>query len=398
MGIGAAFQNGVDSLSDGLGVTRAGDKAGKDSIEPPAAPDYNSLIDQQTQSNIDTANANAALNRPDEVNPYGSRQYTLREGADPKNPQPGDWISTTTLTPEQQRLLDTTTGVSQSKADLAQSAYGRVEDSLGQALDTSGLPARAGGNVPLSPADYDVMRKQYEDAYYNKATQYADERFTRQGSALDASLLNSGFAAGSEGFDNAKTEFGRQQNDFYGNAANEAILAGGTEASRALADTLAGMGFQNDNRAQALQEEIALRQLPLNEVNALVSGTNAQVPNFGAITPVNVGQTDVLGAANSAYNGQLDAYGIQAGQQNAQAGAAAGLGTAAMLAFAMSDRRLKSRIRRLGRLPSGLGWYSYRIHGRDEEGVMYDEAKVVFPDACKVAEDGYGRVCYAMLG
>ena len=64
-----------------------------------------------------------------------------------------------------------------------------------------------------------------------------------------------------------------------------------------------------------------------------------------------------------------------------------------------SDSRLKSRIRRIGTLPNGLGWYSYRFDptGEMTEGVMAQEAMEVSPGAVSVHESGYLMVNYSKL-
>lgn len=73
-----------------------------------------------------------------------------------------------------------------------------------------------------------------------------------------------------------------------------------------------------------------------------------------------------------------------------QAGATVG-------AAALSDRRLKSNIQRVGTHPLGIGIYSYTIFGSPAIGVMADEVERVKPEAVSTGADGYKRVNYALL-
>jgi hypothetical protein len=64
---------------------------------------------------------------------------------------------------------------------------------------------------------------------------------------------------------------------------------------------------------------------------------------------------------------------------------------------AISDRRLKKHIRRIGSLPSGLSVYEYSYVWDDAKhvGVMADEARELFPDAVHTMACGYLCVNYA---
>ena len=65
-----------------------------------------------------------------------------------------------------------------------------------------------------------------------------------------------------------------------------------------------------------------------------------------------------------------------------------------------SDRRLKTGIRRLATLSSGLGLYRFKYLWSDVEyvGVMAQEVREVAPQAVVEGAGGFLRVDYAMLG
>lgn len=73
------------------------------------------------------------------------------------------------------------------------------------------------------------------------------------------------------------------------------------------------------------------------------------------------------------------------------------MGPALPAAAALSDRRLKSNIRRIGTHSLGIGIYEYDIAGRHDVGVMADEVLRVKPSAVVVGPGGYLMVKYGEL-
>jgi hypothetical protein len=66
----------------------------------------------------------------------------------------------------------------------------------------------------------------------------------------------------------------------------------------------------------------------------------------------------------------------------------------------VSDVRLKTNIRQVGTTAHNLPLYTFNYLGEDDlyEGVMAQDVLNVMPAAVIVAEDGYYRVRYEMLG
>jgi hypothetical protein len=113
------------------------------------------------------------------------------------------------------------------------------------------------------------------------------------------------------------------------------------------------------------------------------------------------------GQALQGYGNNLNAYaGLGSTAMNDQAemngamwgGLGSMVGTAAGLAI-HSDRRLKTDIREVGRLPSGLKIYKFKFKGSDAEhiGVLADEAEKIFPHAVSTDEHGFKMVDYGQL-
>lgn len=84
------------------------------------------------------------------------------------------------------------------------------------------------------------------------------------------------------------------------------------------------------------------------------------------------------------------------GSTGGSALAAKGIGKLA----ALSDRRLKTDIQRVGKLDNGLPVYLYRFKGSEttQLGVMADEVEELIPDAVVIAPNGMKAVHYDMLG
>lgn len=358
----------------------------------PAAPDYGALAQQQGQANLQAQQQNTAANRVNQVGPGGSVTWAMRPGADPNNPQAGDWTQTTALSPEQQALYNSENRISQQFANMGESQLGRVNSTLGQEFDTSGLPALQGGvdprtgqaqrsptagpvqgqiqtgQLPQLGGDYESSRQAVVDAMMSRSAPELD----RQQAARENQLMNSGIERGSEAWTREMDAFGRQRNDLQ----MQAQLAGGQEQSRLhgmaasdrgqlfgegvtsgnFANTaqnqqftqgLASAGFNNDilgqefgrdlsaatfgnqARGQGMQEQSYLRNLPLNEVNALRSGAQVQSPTFSPYYTSNAPQAAPIfdaGMAQGNYN--LQAAGNQQSGYNSLLGGLARLGSA----------------------------------------------------------------------
>ena len=171
-----------------------------------------------------------------------------------------------------------------------------------------------------------------------------------------------------------------------------------------------GAQFGNTAAQQALQQQLGLYNQPLNQISALMSGSQVQMPQFQGYTGANVAAAPIMAGAQAQDQAAMQRYNAAQSGSNAltsglfgAAGMALGgpmggqLGSAIGSAFGSSDRRLKSNIVRVGTHPIGIGVYEYDIRGRRERGVMAQELLPVMPDAVAVDGDGYYMVNYAAL-
>jgi len=91
--------------------------------------------------------------------------------------------------------------------------------------------------------------------------------------------------------------------------------------------------FENQARQQALAEAIQQRQMPLNEISALMTGSQIQNPVFQPFTGANVGAAPIAQTMQNAYAGQMNAYNQQIASDNASMGGLFDLGKAALPYF-----------------------------------------------------------------
>ena len=119
----------------------------------PPAPDYEAAAVAQGEASRDTARYNTGANRVNQYGPQGSTTWTIRPGADPENPQPGDYIQTTALSPEQQRQYEESNRITEALLGTAGRQLDRVDQTFNSPIDLSGLPGwRTSGQMGSQPA------------------------------------------------------------------------------------------------------------------------------------------------------------------------------------------------------------------------------------------------------
>ena len=163
--------------------------------------------------------------------------------------------------------------------------------------------------------------------------------------------------------------------------------------------TQQGAQFANTAQQQALAEAIQQRQMPLNEITALMSGSQIQNPQFGAYQGATVTPPPIFQATQAQGMFDQNTYNQQVASANANTAGLYSLGGAALGApvGTFSDRRLKSNIVRIGTHPIGVGIYEYDIFGGRQIGVMAQELMEVMPEAVHQHSSGYLMVDYGRL-
>ncbi len=151
---------------------------------------------------------------------------------------------------------------------------------------------------------------------------------------------------------------------------------------------------QNQLRQQAIAEQMQRRGMSLNEMNALLSGQQVNMPQMPNFVQAGRSETpDILGATQMGYNAQMDAYNAK----QAQFGQLLNAGTQLGSAFMFSDRRLKRDLKRVGTHAIGVGIYDYTMLGFPQRGVIAQEVQKVRPDLVARHANGYLTVNYGGL-
>lgn len=182
--------------------------------------------------------------------------------------------------------------------------------------------------------------------------------------------------------------------------SNAAIDYKNSLGDRGYNNQISQLNAQNQARATALNERFALRNQPLNEIAALMSGSQVQNPNFVNANMPQIATTDYAGLVQQNYANQMQAYQQAQAQRQSLLGGVLGLGSSLIMA---SDRRVKTDIKAIGKLNDGQKLYSYRYKGTSQPqvGLMAQEVEKRKPDAVKtiggVKHVDYGKAIPSLL-
>jgi hypothetical protein len=129
-----------------------------------------------------------------------------------------------------------------------------------QAAQAMGTPFSLDG---LPPAiDPSQAREQAINSAYGQASSRLDPQFAQQETALKAQLAGQGLAPGSQAYNDALSNFGRQKNDAYNGALSSAV-GQGTQAGNAL------FNQSIQSRQNALMEMLRSRGQAFGELQGL---------------------------------------------------------------------------------------------------------------------------------
>lgn len=224
----------------------------------PPAPDYAGAAQAQGDANLRAARASGKLSNPSFSNPLGSRDVTFGYGGDPDAVHVKD-----SLTPQGQQRWDQEQRIIGNLGGIAEQGLNRVGESM---------------EKPFGFSSATDLQNKAEGALMSRL----EPSLNRDREALRTQLINQGFRIGTEGYDRGMERADQQAND----ARTQAVI-------KAM-----------QTRPQALQEELSIRNQPLNEVNALRTGSQVSMPQFqsfsgstAAPAPIMAG-TQAQGAAN----------------------------------------------------------------------------------------------------
>jgi hypothetical protein len=194
-----------------------------------------------------------------------------------------------------------------------------------------------------------------------------------------------------EGQNAARAAFGNQaaQSQFEQAAQRGAFFNQGQ--AQDLAQGLTGINTANQIRNQYLQEQYQQRAQPINEITALMSGSQVSQPNFINASKTQIPTTDVAGLINQNFAQQNDIYKTQSSQWGDIAGGALGAAGQIGKGYMMSDVRAKENIAPMGSVMTTKGElpmyeYDYKAEhddGKRHFGPMAQDVEKLDPKAVK---------------
>ena len=320
---------------------------GKPSAPPP--PDYAGAAREQGVANHAAGRQTAVLNNPNIISPYGNQTVSYdTAGGFEGTPQP---TITQTLTPEAQGTLEAQQRVQRSLAGLGEQASGTAQRIMGTPFQYTGPDIQTSLGPQLAPRtglDLSGVAKMPVNAgMTGQAAIMArlQPQIDQQTKATAQTLANQGITPGSEAYNNAMREQQQGQNDLLSQAALQGIgldmsanqqgygqalgQAGfyNQGAAQGYNQALGGAEFGNQAAAQALQQQLGLYNVPLNQITALMSGSQIQAPQFQNYTGGGqIGAAPVAQAATNQGNYDTAAYNSK---MSALSGLYSGLGSMA---------------------------------------------------------------------
>ncbi len=333
---------------------------GKSKAPPP--PDPRETSAASTSTNVGTAVANAFLGNVNQVTPDGSLTYDQTDTYTWNDPYTGKsyeiprFTATQTLSDNQQAIKDETDSAQFNLAGLANEQSGQLRDHLATPIDLSTE------NVQ------NYINTHHMDDF--------DKQWNNQKSDYETQLSNQGIKLGSDAYTRAMSEFSdnrsNARDNLYGNMYGQA---------------------QNSISGERNQK--------VNEISALLSGSQVSQPNYVNTSMPNIATTDVAGIINNEYAQRLGIWQQEQAQKQGLLGGLFGLGASIISSPAFSDRRVKKDIKPVGKL-EGHKLYEYRYKDEPADapkhtGVMAQEVEKKRPDAVLKNENGIRMVDYGSL-
>jgi hypothetical protein len=325
-------------------------------MDSPNYPSPGKTAQQQGAVNQGTAITQQLLNFVNQRTPYGSLDYKPTGTYSYTDPTTGKTVNlpsftaTSTLTPAQRHLNNQSQRFDRITNRIGIAQAGRIQGLLSKPLNLN--------NNAVEARLMELGRKRLDPIWNDKQAQ------------LTQQMQNRGIAAGSQAYDAAQHNFDYGRNDAY----NNLLLTG---------------------RGQAVNEALTQRNQPINETTALMSGGQVQQPNFVNTPNVGVQGVDLAGMKNAQYQGQNANY-------QAMLGGLSGLGAAGVGGWAMSERKTKENVEKVGKLNNGLDLYKFKYKpeyggGLMQLGVMAGEVEKKIPSAVTEIAPGIRAVNYSHI-
>lgn len=240
----------------------------------PSAPNPHDTASAQTESNKETAIANANLNRVDQYSPYGSSTYKVIGQNDDGTPK---YQQTTSFSDPIQGIFNSQTANQQQQQNISTKLLDSVGSQYSKPIDLSGVnslttsagapaTARADGFVTsagngggaiqrnLGVSSIPGLIKGSQDAAYANQMAYLDPKFKNDSSDLQSKLAAQGITQGSAAWDRAQGELSRDQTFQQQQAQNAAFNQGLTGGNTAFGMIQGAGNFANSAQQQGYDQ------------------------------------------------------------------------------------------------------------------------------------------------
>jgi len=349
----------------------------------------------QTGSNVSTAVANAYLSNVNQVTPTGSLTYSPSSTYSWQDPSTGQtyniptFTATQTLSPAQQNIQNYGDAAQTNLSQLAANQSGFLKNYMSQPFNLNGAPVAGSKDwlqwqpgATMDFGDAGPITRDYEDFAGERDRVEAGlmERLNPQlgmeRARYEQQLSDQGIRYGSEAYTNAMRNYSTQANDArlavigqageeqqrmndmaaqragFQNAAQQQQynqLSGraqfyNTAAAQRLNQAQSIYNAANTSRQQWVNEQFGLRNQPINEITALLSGSQVDSPSFVNANMPTIPTTDIAGIIGKNYDQQL----ANNKQTSDFWGGVIGGGSNILASYMRSDRNVKRDVERMG--------------------------------------------------
>ena len=335
----------------------------------PEPPNPYATAGAATSTNVATAIANANLNNVNQVTPQGNLDYSNTSNYNFTDPVSGQsysipqFTATQTLSPEGQATLDQSNAAKYNLASIGNMSSQQLQQLLGSPINLNNIPGAGDASLltNLGAPQYGIAPSGQQQTTYDNSQgtmQRANvenslfQRMQPQNqlalSHLQSQLSDQGIKYGSPAYQAAMDNYNRGINDqmlgitaqggqeqqlqaslaqnlaqFHNTAQTNMFQQAATQ-TQAYNAALAQQQSQQESlfnaqqaaRSQALSEQYALRDQPINEISALLSGSQVSNPNFINATQNKIPTTDIAGLINNNFSQSLDSYKQQSANYN----------------------------------------------------------------------------------
>ncbi|HEY6019899.1 MAG TPA: hypothetical protein VIY48_08345 [Candidatus Paceibacterota bacterium] len=288
-------------------------------------PDYSAAAQQQGAANLETARAEATLNRPNIYTPYGSQVW----GADPNMPDHYNLYQS--LSPAEQTKLNLTDYIqTQGLTSLGNYGPGAINNALSGSWTVPGTVAQdfdprfmpdqgvqTDSGIWSAPAQQEdvnlasapgiptadaATRANVTDAVYRQGASFLDPQFQQQENQMHSDLSNEGIFRDSTAYNNSYDNFNRTKQQAYGDLRDRAIQTGGEEMAR---DFGLGMQAHQTGVNDILSSGQFHNQSRADMINQLLADMNARNAALGQATNTATQGTQLYNSGLAQANQQL---------------------------------------------------------------------------------------------